>query len=98
MRPKVTEAGMLELICWEFHSFLVPPFGQEDQTVASLGILTGGLQVVSSWLMSVLALLALFVSVILCLIFLEVFFERRELSGAYTVKPELPNAPMQRSR
>jgi fatty-acid desaturase len=51
-----------------------------------IGIFTEGLQVLSSWLMSVLALLALLVSVIFCLIIVEVIFERGALARAYTVK------------
>ena len=52
----------------------------------SFGVLTSGLQLLSSWLMSVLALVALFVSVVACLVFLEVLFERGTLAKAYTVK------------
>jgi hypothetical protein len=51
-----------------------------------IGIFTEGLQVLSSWLMSVLALLALLVSVIFCLIIVEVIFEHGALARAYTVK------------
>jgi hypothetical protein len=51
-----------------------------------IGILNEGLQVLSSWLMSVLVLLALLVSVIICLMIVEVVFQRGALARAYTVK------------
>jgi hypothetical protein len=45
-----------------------------------------GLQILSSWLMSILALLALLVSVIICIAFVEFIFERGAFAQAYTVK------------
>lgn len=97
MPPKVTEAGLLEATSEAPLPFSGCAIWREDHIMAPLGILTSGLQILSSWLMSVLAMLALFVSVIICLIFLEAFLDRREIRGAYTVKPMLPNAPSQRS-
>jgi hypothetical protein len=61
-----------------------------------IGIFTEGLQVLSSWLMSVLALLALLVSVIICLIILQVIFERGALVRAYTVKTNPSGGPSNR--
>jgi len=92
------EAGLLLFTYKGHHPFLATPLRLKDHTMAPLGILSSGLQVLSSWLMSVLALLALFVSVIICLVFLELFFERGEFSGAYTVKSKFPKAPSQRSQ
>jgi hypothetical protein len=51
-----------------------------------LGAFTAGLQVISSWLLSVLALLAVIVSVIFCIVFVELLFERATVAQAYTVK------------
>jgi|HubBroStandDraft_6_1064221.scaffolds.fasta_scaffold08213_1 hypothetical protein len=45
-----------------------------------------GLQVISSWLMSVLTLLAIVVSVVISIAFVELIFERSTLAKAYTVK------------
>jgi hypothetical protein len=51
-----------------------------------LDAVTTSLQVLSSWLMSILAFLALLVSAIVCLVWVEVFFDRGEVSQSYTVK------------
>lgn len=51
-----------------------------------LGPFTAGLQVISSWLMSVLTLLAIVVSVVISIAFVELVFERSTLAKAYTVK------------
>jgi hypothetical protein len=51
-----------------------------------LDTFSAGLQIISSWLMSVLALLAIFVSVIICLVFVEFVFEHAAVAQAYTVK------------
>ena len=51
-----------------------------------LASVTAGLQVISSWVMSVLAILAIFISVILCIAFVEFVFERSAFARAYTVK------------
>jgi hypothetical protein len=49
-------------------------------------IFTSGLQSLSAWVMSILALVALLVFVIVCLALVELVFERGALSQAYTVK------------
>jgi hypothetical protein len=49
-------------------------------------IFTAGLQSLSSWVMSILALVALLVFVIVFLVLVELVFERGTLSQAYTVK------------
>jgi len=49
-------------------------------------IATAGLQSLSSWVMSILALLALLVFAIVCLVVVELALERRDLAQAYTVK------------
>ncbi|MGA7794233.1 MAG: hypothetical protein WCA19_14450 [Candidatus Acidiferrales bacterium] len=54
-----------------------------------LGIFAVGYHVISSWLMSMLAVLAVFVSVIFCLVFVEFIFERAAIGQAYTVKTHL---------
>jgi hypothetical protein len=51
-----------------------------------LGTFAAGFQIISSWLMSMLAVLAVFVCVIICLAFVELLFERAEIVQAYTVK------------
>ena len=51
-----------------------------------LASVTAALQVISSWLISVLAILAILVSVIICIAFVEFIFERGALAQAYTVK------------
>jgi hypothetical protein len=53
-----------------------------------LGVIAAGLQIVSSWLMTVLALLAILVSVIICLVFVELVFEYAAVAQAYTVKSD----------
>ena len=53
-----------------------------------LGTFAAGFQVISSWLMSMLAVLAVVVSVIICLVFVEFIFERAEIVQAYTVKTD----------
>jgi len=45
-----------------------------------------GLQIILSWVMSVLAILAIFVSIVLCVAFVEFAVERGALARAYTVK------------
>jgi hypothetical protein len=49
-------------------------------------IFTSSLQSLSWWVMSILALVALLVFVIVCLVLVELVFERGALSKAYTVK------------
>lgn len=49
---------------------------------------TAGLQVISSWLMSMLAIFTILISVILCIAFVEFIFERGALRRAYTVKSD----------
>lgn len=51
-----------------------------------LGTLTAGLEAIGAWLMSVLAVLALLVSVIVCVAIGEFILARGALSRAYTVK------------
>jgi hypothetical protein len=51
-----------------------------------LGIFAAGYQVISSWLMSMLVVLTVFVSVIICLVFVEFTFARGAIGQAYTVK------------
>ncbi len=51
-----------------------------------LETLTGSLQILSSWVMSMLALLAILVSIITCIAFVECIFERGAIAQAYTVK------------
>lgn len=51
-----------------------------------LGTFAAGFQVISSWLMSMLAVLAGIVSVIVCLVFVEFLFEHAAIVQAYTVK------------
>ena len=45
-----------------------------------------GLQIISSWLMSALAIIAIILSVIVSLAFVELVLERGALARAYTVK------------
>lgn len=56
--------------------------------MSPLGIVTAGLQLLSSWLMSVIAVLALFVSVVVCLAFVEFVCDGSSITQAYTVKPQ----------
>jgi hypothetical protein len=58
----------------------------EGLMMTPLAPLSAGLQVISSWLMSVLAILAILVSVILCMTIAEFVLERGALTQAYTVK------------
>jgi hypothetical protein len=51
-----------------------------------LGTFSAGLQVISSWLMSMLAVLAVLISIIICIVFAECIFERAAIAQAYTVK------------
>lgn len=51
-----------------------------------LGAFAASFQVISSWLMCMLVVLAVIISVIICLVFLECIFERAEIIQAYTVK------------
>jgi hypothetical protein len=51
-------------------------------------IVTSGLQVLSNWLSYILALLGLTVAAIVCLVVVEVVFERGSIARAYTVKPD----------
>jgi hypothetical protein len=53
-----------------------------------LASVTAGLQVISSWLMSMLAIFTIFISVVICIAFVEFIFERGALRRAYTVKPD----------
>jgi len=53
-----------------------------------LGVISAGLQIVSSWLMTMLALLAILVSVIICLVCVELVFEHGAVAQAYTVKTD----------
>jgi len=63
-----------------------------------LASVTAGLQVISSWLMSVLAILAILVSVILCIAFVEIIFERGAFAQAYTVKTNSSDSDVSSSR
>jgi hypothetical protein len=51
-----------------------------------IDMLITGLQALSSWLMSIVAIVALLVSAIICLVVVEVVFARGALVQAYTVK------------
>ena len=51
-----------------------------------LGIISSALQMVSTWLLCVLALLALTIATIICIAIVEVIFEHGALAEAYTVK------------
>lgn len=54
-----------------------------------LGTIAAGFQIISSWLMSMLAVLAVFVSIIIGIAFVEFIFERAAILQAYTVKTYL---------
>lgn len=54
-----------------------------------LGMISGGLQLLSTWLLYVLALLALTIAAIVCIALAEVIFEHGALAQAYTVKTNL---------
>lgn len=61
--------------------------GVTDKMIMTpLTIAVAALQIVASWVLSVLAILAVFVSLIACLAFLELVLERGALARAYTVK------------
>ena len=62
-----------------------------------LGIFAAGYQVISSWLMSMLVVLAVFVSIIICLVFVEFIFERAAIAQAYTVKTHLSDSEVSSS-
>ncbi|HLJ15632.1 MAG TPA: hypothetical protein VKV15_14120 [Bryobacteraceae bacterium] len=49
-------------------------------------IFIAGLQSISSWVISIVALVAVFVSVIVFLVLVELVFERGAFAQAYTVK------------
>jgi hypothetical protein len=51
--------------------------------------MTAGLEVISSWIMYVLTILAILVSVIIGILFVEFIVERDAFSRAYTVKTNL---------
>jgi hypothetical protein len=51
-----------------------------------LASVTAGFQVISSWLMSMLAILTILISVVICIAFVEFAFERGAVRRAYTVK------------
>ena len=57
-----------------------------------LGIFAAGYELISSWLMSMLVMLAVFVSVVVCLVLVEFIFERGALVRAYTVKNHLTDS------
>jgi heme/copper-type cytochrome/quinol oxidase subunit 2 len=57
-----------------------------------LGIFAAGYELISSWLMSMLVMLAVFVSVVVCLVLVEFIFERGALVRAYTVKSHLTDS------
>ncbi len=54
-----------------------------------ISALTVYLQAIASWLLSVLALMALLVSVIICIAFMGFLFKRGSFAQAYTVKTNL---------
>jgi hypothetical protein len=54
--------------------------------MSPLASMTAGLQAISSWTMSVLALLAITISVIVGILFVEFIVERDSFARAYTVK------------
>jgi hypothetical protein len=54
-----------------------------------LASMTAGLQAISSWMLSVLALLAMIVSVIIGILFVEFIMEPDAFARAYTVKTGL---------
>jgi len=57
--------------------------------VTPLASMTAGLEVISSWIMYVLAMLAILVSVIIGILFVEFIVERDAFRRAYTVKANL---------
>jgi hypothetical protein len=55
-----------------------------------------GLQIIASWLLSALSVIAIILSVILCLAFVECVWAHGSLARAYTVKinsPTLDSSP-----
>lgn len=54
-----------------------------------LASMTAGLEAISSWVMSVLAILATVISVVIGILFVEFIVERDSFSRAYTVKTNL---------
>jgi hypothetical protein len=63
---------------------VIQPF--EELLMTPLGTFAAGLQVIASWLMSVLSLLAILVSVIICIVFVELMLGRAAVAQAYTIK------------
>jgi hypothetical protein len=63
-------------------------YGYVEQSMTPTDIITSGLQILSNWLLYILALLSLTVAAIVCLIVVEVVFERGAIARAYTVKPD----------
>jgi hypothetical protein len=57
-----------------------------------LGIFAAGYQVISSWLMSMLVVLAVFLSIVICLACVEFIVERAAIAQAYTVKTRLSDS------
>jgi hypothetical protein len=55
-------------------------------TMSPVASMTAGLQLISSWLMSMLAVLAIMLSVIVGILFVEFIVERGAFAWAYTVK------------
>lgn len=51
-------------------------------------IITSSLQILSNWLLYILALVGLTVAAILSLLIVEVVIERGAIARAYTVKPD----------
>ena len=60
--------------------------------------MTAGLQAISSWILSVLALLAIIVSVIIGVLFVEFIMEPDAFARAYTVKTGLSDGDVSASR
>ena len=58
----------------------------EGVKLTPISAFTAGLQAIALWLMSVLDLLAILVSVIICIVLAEFIFERAAFVRAYTVK------------
>ena len=63
-----------------------------------LASMTAGLQAISSWILSVLALLAIIVSVVFTVLFVEFVMERDAFARAYTVKTGLSDGEVSTSR
>jgi hypothetical protein len=58
----------------------------EGVVMTLLDAFSASLQIISSWVMAVLALLAILVSVVVCLALAEFVFEYAAVAQAYTVK------------